>query len=174
MLVVHLNLSKLMPHDVNSVSVVSVEGNTLSIPSASRVHIGTYYCIASNGVPPTKSKSIALKVQFPPMVWISNQLEMTPVGDNATLICNTESFPPAIHYWTYSNGSAVAIGGHNSKFFMEESVEKLTTTVRLKIVNVQNGDFGRYVCVAKNSLGAQDGVITLEGIQRHRFEVIST
>ena len=33
------------------------------IPSASRIHIGTYYCIASNGVPPTKSKSIELKVQ---------------------------------------------------------------------------------------------------------------
>ena len=44
-------------------SVVSVEGSSLLIPSASRVHIGTYYCIASNGVPPTKSKSIRLRVQ---------------------------------------------------------------------------------------------------------------
>ncbi len=44
-------------------SVVSVEGNSLAIPSATRVHIGTYYCIASNGVPPTKSKSIRLRVQ---------------------------------------------------------------------------------------------------------------
>ena len=43
--------------------VVSVEGNSLLIPSASRVHIGTYYCIASNGVPPTKSKTIKLEVQ---------------------------------------------------------------------------------------------------------------
>ncbi len=43
--------------------VVSVEGNSLVIPSASRVHIGTYYCIASNGVPPTKSKTIRLRVQ---------------------------------------------------------------------------------------------------------------
>ncbi len=40
-----------------------MEGNSLVIPNAGRVHIGYYYCIASNGVPPTKSKSIRLRVQ---------------------------------------------------------------------------------------------------------------
>ena len=44
-------------------SVASVEGSSLVISSASRVHIGVYYCIASNGVTPIKSKSIALQVQ---------------------------------------------------------------------------------------------------------------
>jgi hypothetical protein len=40
-----------------------VDGNSLVILSATRVHIGKYYCIASNGIPPTVSKSITLKVQ---------------------------------------------------------------------------------------------------------------
>ncbi len=42
---------------------MTVDGTALVIPSANRVHIGKYYCIASNGVPPTVSKSITLKVQ---------------------------------------------------------------------------------------------------------------
>jgi len=44
-------------------AVASVEGNWLRIANAGRAHIGTYYCIASNGVPPTKSKTIRLRVQ---------------------------------------------------------------------------------------------------------------
>ena len=44
-------------------TVTTVDGNSLLIPSATRVHIGRYYCIASNGIPPTVSKIISLKVQ---------------------------------------------------------------------------------------------------------------
>ena len=44
------------------------------------------------------------------MVWVQNQLELAPLGTNITLQCNTESFPPAIHYWTYKNGSAIVTG----------------------------------------------------------------
>ena len=43
--------------------MTTVDGSSLVIPSASRVHIGRYYCIASNGIPPTVSKTISLKVQ---------------------------------------------------------------------------------------------------------------
>ena len=56
---------------------MSVEGSSLVIPSASRVHIGTYYCIASNGVPPTKSKSIRLRVQCESMLIVSFHLGLS-------------------------------------------------------------------------------------------------
>lgn len=46
-----------------SFSVHSVDGNSLSIDSVSRRHIGAYFCIASNGVPPSISKRIELRVQ---------------------------------------------------------------------------------------------------------------
>ena len=41
----------------------SVAGNWFSISSVSRTHIGAYFCIASNNVPPSVSKRIELKVQ---------------------------------------------------------------------------------------------------------------
>ncbi len=44
-------------------SVPSVDGNSLTIDSVSRKHIGAYFCIASNGVPPSISKRIELRVQ---------------------------------------------------------------------------------------------------------------
>ena len=43
--------------------VPSVDGNLLEIPRVSRIHIGAYFCIASNNIPPSVSKRIELKVQ---------------------------------------------------------------------------------------------------------------
>ncbi|XP_059082231.1 lachesin-like isoform X1 [Tigriopus californicus] len=139
--------------------VVSVEGNSLVIPNAARAHIGKYYCIASNGVPPTVTKTIGLKVQFAPMVWVQNQYELVPIGYNITLQCNTESYPPAIHYWTFENGSAITSG---SKFRSIEKSDDHITHTKLHINDVQQNDLGTYLCVAKNSLGQQDGAIKLK------------
>ncbi len=44
------------------------------------------------------------------MVWVENQHELAPVGYNITISCNTESYPPAIHFWTFANGTAISSG----------------------------------------------------------------
>ena len=41
----------------------TVSGSSLVFDSVGRGHIGTYLCIASNGVPPSVSKRVQLKVQ---------------------------------------------------------------------------------------------------------------
>ena len=46
---------------------------------------------------------------------------------------------------------------------VEESTEKVQTKSTLHIFDVGKADFGSYFCVAKNSLGVQDGVIKLSG-----------
>lgn len=48
--------------NVLSVSVASIEGSYLEITDVTRLHMGPYLCIASNGVPPTVSKRIVLIV----------------------------------------------------------------------------------------------------------------
>ena len=40
-----------------------MSGSSLVFDSVGRGHIGTYLCIASNGVPPSVSKRVQLKVQ---------------------------------------------------------------------------------------------------------------
>lgn len=51
----------LLNHLFSTVSVV--DGETLTITKVSRLHMGAYLCIASNGVPPSISKRIMLMVQ---------------------------------------------------------------------------------------------------------------
>jgi len=40
-----------------------VDGEVLHITKVSRLHMGAYLCIASNGVPPSISKRVVLRVQ---------------------------------------------------------------------------------------------------------------
>lgn len=49
-------------------SVNVVDGEVLHITKVSRLHMGAYLCIASNGVPPSISKRVMLRVQCE---WIS-------------------------------------------------------------------------------------------------------
>ena len=43
-------------------SIYVVEGETLRITHVTKRHMGIYYCIASNGVPPSVSKRVAVTV----------------------------------------------------------------------------------------------------------------
>ena len=47
----------------NGGEMSTVDGNSLAFPAASRAHVGEYLCIASNGIPPSISKRIVLRVQ---------------------------------------------------------------------------------------------------------------
>lgn len=138
--------------------VPSVDGNHLEIPRVSRIHIGAYFCIASNNIPPSVSKRIELKVQFAPMVSVQMQQEFAYVGQDIALHCTSESYPLAIHFWKRSNGTAISSG---NRYHVRQQVSNYITRVTMKIFNVQKEDFGVYYCVAKNSLGVSDGPVKL-------------
>uniref|UniRef100_A0A6E8W087 Ig-like domain-containing protein n=1 Tax=Anopheles coluzzii TaxID=1518534 RepID=A0A6E8W087_ANOCL len=78
----------------------SLNGNSIEITKISRLDMGAYLCIASNGVPPTVSKRIKVSVDFPPMLWIPHQLVGVPLYFNVTLECFTEAHPTSLNYWT--------------------------------------------------------------------------
>ncbi|KAG8234963.1 hypothetical protein J437_LFUL010311 [Ladona fulva] len=44
-------------------SVNVIDGEVVTITKVSRLHMGAYLCIASNGVPPSISKRVLLRVQ---------------------------------------------------------------------------------------------------------------
>lgn len=120
----------------------SVSGTSLVFASVGRGHIGSYLCIArlvppripsppsllpSNGVPPSISKRVNLRVQFPPMMGVPrcltpphipsspprlpspppglpSQLESAPVGGNVTLRCRSEVRHHHFHQHPHSGG----------------------------------------------------------------------
>ncbi|XP_060524691.1 neurotrimin-like isoform X2 [Cylas formicarius] len=145
----------------NGENVNVVDGEILFITKVSRLHMGAYLCIASNGVPPSISKRVQLKVQFPPMLSIPNQLEGAYIGQEVTLECRTEAFPTSINYWTTERGDMIISGDKYEAVSMDNGYKKY---MMLKIRKINKNDFGSYKCVAKNSLGETDGVIKLEEI----------
>ncbi|CAG9816830.1 unnamed protein product [Phaedon cochleariae] len=136
------------------------EGEKLELQKISRLEMGAYLCIASNGVPPTVSKRIKVSVDFPPMLWIPHQLVGAPVGYSVTLECFTEAYPSSLNYWTKEDGQMI----HESRKYRAENVvgsPSYKMHMRLTIGNIQESDFGTYKCVAKNPRGETDGTIRL-------------
>ncbi|XP_050313359.1 lachesin-like [Anthonomus grandis grandis] len=144
----------------NGENVNVVDGEILFITKVSRLHMGVYLCIASNGVPPSISKRIQLKVQFPPMLSIPNQLEGAYIGQDVTLECRTEAFPTSINYWTTERGDMIISG--SDKYETVSTDNGYKKFMLLKIRKIEKDDFSSYKCVAKNSLGETEGIIKLE------------
>ncbi|XP_067625226.1 uncharacterized protein DIP-kappa [Eurosta solidaginis] len=141
-----------------------VDGEMLYITKVSRLHMAAYLCVASNGVPPSISKRVHLRVQFPPMLSIPNQLEGAYIGQDVVLECHTEAYPASINYWTTERGDMIISDTSRAgdKYETTSTVSGYTKYMKLKIRSVGPNDFGTYRCVAKNSLGETDGNIKLD------------
>ncbi|XP_035212572.1 lachesin-like isoform X2 [Stegodyphus dumicola] len=136
-----------------------IHGNSLNLTKVSRLDMGAYLCMATNGVHPPASKRIQLSVNFPPMVWIPNQLIGAPLGSDITLDCNLELHPRAVTFWTKEHVHIVSSG---TKFDSLDIVSgSYKVQMKLIIHNLNPEDFGAYTCVAKNSLGETKGTIRL-------------
>ncbi|GBP28226.1 Lachesin [Eumeta japonica] len=136
----------------------SVSGAVLQLLKVSRLHMGAYLCIASNGVPPSVSKRVMLVVHFPPIMTIQNQLVGAREGEPVHLECHSEAFPRSINYWTIND----QIISQSDKRFEITAVENsYEVDMRLTIKHVGRTTFGTYSCISKNSLGDTDGTIKL-------------
>ena len=128
-----------------SFSVPNVEGRILRLYRVSRLDMGSYMCIATNGIPPAVSKTIRLGIDckkrirtflyvpvthpfssVPPMMWVPDQQLRAFRGGSATLRCVVESHPEALTFWNHG-GRIVQPGG---KFFMSESRGKPSYKVK--------------------------------------------
>ncbi|XP_050700993.1 lachesin-like [Eriocheir sinensis] len=143
-------------------TVKSVEGETLVMKRVSRLQMGSYLCIASNGIPPSISKRTQLRVQFPPVAWVPQQLEGAYVGQELTIECHTEAFPKSINFWTNTNGDMVVADERYEPIVAETSYK---VYMKLRIRRVDKKDIGTFHCIAKNSLGETDGAIRIYEIE---------
>ena len=110
-----------------NISVPVVEGHVLNLVKVSRLDMGAYMCIASNGVPPAVSKRIQLGIDckllltvshiktsrglwnhfkfmsifsVPPMMWVpAQQISAVRGAPRAKLTCFVEAHPEALTFW---------------------------------------------------------------------------
>ncbi|XP_053592973.1 lachesin-like [Microplitis demolitor] len=144
-----------------TLEVLEWEAETLEMTRISRLGMGAYLCIASNGVPPTVSKQIRVSVDFSPMLSIPHQLVGAPLGYLVTLECYTEAHPTSLNYWTRGDDGRMI---HESrKYKVTSTAEKpvYRTHMMLTIYDLELSDYGSYKCVAKNPRGETDGTIRL-------------
>nr|XP_045586042.1 lachesin-like [Procambarus clarkii] len=157
----HITLSKRR-------KVTKLEEATLGLSKVSRRDMGAYLCIASNGVPPSVSKRIELKVQFSPIVLLPNQLMSAPRGSSVWLECKTEAYPRAVTFWKHNHTMVMS----TNKYRLEEfHHDDYTTTVKLTIKQLEPGDFGKYLCYSRNSFGENDGTVELHELKREQPRV---
>ncbi|XP_054710521.1 lachesin-like [Uloborus diversus] len=141
-----------------------MNGEYLNITKVSRLHMGAYLCIASNGVQPSVSKRIMLNVNFAPMIWIPNQLVGAPLDTDVLLDCGLESHPKSVTYWTREGGIMILSNSKYDSMLLDSGSYK--SKMHLRIKSLKPEDYGAYTCVAKNSLGETEGTIKLYEIPR--------
>ncbi|XP_055843030.1 lachesin [Episyrphus balteatus] len=139
--------------------VASFRGEVLKLTKISRSEMGSYLCIASNGVPPSVSKRISLSIHFHPVIQVPNQLVGAPLGTDVQIECHVEASPKSINYWIKDTGEMIV---SSTKYHVQEHSKSMYETKMTMIVRkFQKEDVGSYRCIAKNSLGEVDSSIRL-------------
>jgi len=143
-----------------NITAPMVEGAILRLYKVSRLDMGAYMCIASNGVPPAVSKRIHLGIDFPPMMWVpAQQISAIRGADSAKLACYVEAHPEALTFWEKDHRMLQPGGRYRMDNHIGTPSYKIG--MELRISNVRGDDFGAYRCIAKNPRGETDGEITL-------------
>ncbi|XP_014471391.1 PREDICTED: lachesin-like [Dinoponera quadriceps] len=148
------------------------EGEQLHLRDILRQEMGSYLCIASNGVPPSVSKRYYVNVRFQPLIKVSNQLVAAPVDSDVLLQCYVESSPKALNTWHRNNG--VKLLEDEKHDISEVTINDYAYQLNLTVRRLDRSDFGTYTCTAENAYGRADGTIRLQELHLPRPTVTST
>ncbi|XP_023027680.2 uncharacterized protein isoform X1 [Leptinotarsa decemlineata] len=143
---------------------VQASGPTLNLTQINRDHMGTYMCIADNGVPPQANQTFLVEIHFPPLIRISNQMLGVANGSTAVLECETEAFPEPLRYWERSDGRLLENG---DKYRMDNSLDRngYRSRMQLNITRINPTDLSyKYYCISKNELQTTRGEFQMNEI----------
>ncbi|XP_063827490.1 lachesin-like [Ostrinia nubilalis] len=147
--------------------VDSHKGETLELQHVQRTDMGAYYCIASNGIPPTVSRRYHVEVHFIPQVKVTNQLVGAPLGSDVELQCYIEASPKAMNSWYREDALVSDKILENPKLRINEVIlNEYSRWMNLTIKSLAQGDYGTYVCASVNALGKMESQVSL-----HRLEL---
>ncbi|XP_068626745.1 lachesin-like, partial [Battus philenor] len=147
--------------------VESHKGESLELFHVQRSDMGAYYCIASNGVPPTVSRRYHVQVHFIPQVKVTNQLVGAPIGSDVELQCYIEASPKAMNSWYREDALVSDKLFENPKLRISETiVNEYSLWMNLTIKALAPKDYGTYVCASVNALGKMESQVSL-----HRLEL---
>ncbi|XP_073697988.1 B-cell receptor CD22-like [Garra rufa] len=130
---------------------LNIHNKTLQLQSE-RSDSGRYSC-AVRGHEHLPSPAVNITVMYPPKsvsVSISPSAEIVE-GDSVTLICSSDSNPPALNFSWFKENQTLAVGSGQS----------------FSISSVNSSHSGRYYCEAQNEYGSQRSAsvsVTVKGV----------
>lgn len=163
--------TKIVLRDQGNKKVVTTEGEELHLTRVKRSDMGAYLCIAKNGIPPSVSKRIMLRVTFSPLLEVPVHMIGSPIGKEVTIRCRVESSPKAVTTWRKDPEEQMIISSR--KYNVSEEHEGFYVThMSLTIRNFTREDATTYKCVASNSLGNSDSSVQVYEIQPQKPIVV--
>ncbi|XP_050414939.1 opioid-binding protein/cell adhesion molecule homolog isoform X2 [Patella vulgata] len=129
---------------------IGFKGEELVIHNVTRYCGGIYECLADNNVPPAVKKEIRVDVEFQPEIRLPTKRIGQSKGRETILECVVTAFPHAVSVWQFRGREL----SNSWKYRIEVFEEGMyTKTLSLRIVQLDERDYGIYMCVASNSLG---------------------
>lgn len=137
-----------------SLSSVTAD-SSIEFPKTTRRDMGAYLCIASNGVPPMRSRRVTLKVLYPPTTHMDVKVVKVPLGERLVLNCSVEGLPLPEVVWFRANKRIKP--GDQKHYVFNEKKTSLVVLSQLEINYVDHHDnYASYTCSGKNSLGSDN------------------
>ncbi|XP_025834919.1 lachesin-like isoform X2 [Agrilus planipennis] len=141
--------------------IKTFEGDTLVLHNVQRNDMGVYLCIASNGIPPTVSKRYIVKVRFPPLIKVTNQLVAAPLASDVLVQCYVEASPRAMNHWI-RDGTGEKLLPSDKYIITETTLSDYSYFMNLTIKSLEKRDFGDYMCSSTNIVGRSEGTVRLQ------------
>ncbi|XP_059118319.1 basigin-like [Peromyscus eremicus] len=124
---------------------------------------GEYSCIFL----PEPVRRCSIFVEGPPRIKVGKKSEHSSEGENARLVCKSDSSHPPVFLWTWfktsDSGDQVITNGSESKYLVISTPERSELIIRNLDIN---SDPGTYMCNATNSQGTVQERMTLR-VQSH-------
>ncbi|ESP02471.1 hypothetical protein LOTGIDRAFT_138404, partial [Lottia gigantea] len=141
---------------------IGLEGGILLIHNVSRFCDDIYDCFVDNGVSPAVSKAIRVEVQYAPEVILTNRRIGQRRGKETILECTIYAHPQSITVWK-RNGQKISQKGDKYSIEAYEDQENRMVTLSLRIMDLDDNDFGAYTCEGSNPLGRDSEDMILYG-----------
>lgn len=130
--------------------------NKIAISEASQIDAGNYECIANNSLGISTSAIIRVQVLFAPKVHMSHARIHAREGANVNITCVAEGEPSPTVTWKKDEGQVIHSTDH---YHLKVHGHSHMLIIR----HVQEQDFGKYECIASNSLSSATGTAHLIG-----------
>ncbi|XP_023230472.1 nephrin-like [Centruroides sculpturatus] len=142
--------------DMSRTQEVAERGRSyLTVLNVSKEDIGTFECVAYNGVGDESIGRAQLIVKFKPKIHLPKNLLNVAgdIGETARLVCLADGAPDISFVWSY-NGGIIGDNFSSDKYASQSTqLTEIKWESVLFVRNLKINDFGQYACVARNELG---------------------